>query len=124
MALFDMDVEDMPEFKQLESGEYEAIISKAESGASKAGNPMLTLGLTIQSEDPDINNSKVTYYHMIPQKQNEYYDIQLKSTKAMCEALGLDGNPELDDFNGLECRILVEGPAEEGGFPSVKRFLK
>ncbi len=126
MALFSMNVEDMPEFRNPDPGEYDAVITKVEETTSKKGDPMLVFYLSINSEDPDVNGSKVCYYHMVPDSSSEHYNLQLKSTRSFCEALGVNGNPEADDFINLECRILLENRESDDGsvFSSVKRFLK
>jgi len=124
MSIFGMNVEDMPEFVGLASGEYEITVEKAEATTSKNNDPMLVLFLSVISEDPDFNNQKLRHYNMLPDKNSEHYDLQLKSTRAMCETLGITGDPEIEDFAGLTGRILVQAAAEEGGFPQIKRFLK
>ena len=126
MALFGMAVEDMPEFKNPDPGDYEGAIVKAEEAESRAGKPMLVLTVRLICDDPDINNSQLKYYHSIPQKGSEYYDLQNKSTRALCEALALEGELEADDFLNLDCRVAVElrQMADGSEFPGIKRFLK
>jgi len=126
MPLFSMNVEDMPEFKNPDPGEYEAVITKVEETQSRKGDPMLVFHMRIQDDDPDINGSTLRYYHMVPNPNSDYYDNQLKSTRALCEALSVGGQPEIDDFVNLDCRIVVENRETDDGsvFPSVKRFVK
>ena len=119
-----MDVGDMPEFKNPEAGEYEANIVKADLTNTKKGDPMLVLQVKLVSEDPDINGSKYKYYHVLPNKKNEYYDMQLKSSRALCENLGIEGDPDPEDFENLDCRVLLQiDNLDNGEFPSIKRIL-
>jgi len=125
MALFDMDVGDMPEFKNPDPGEYDAIITKAELTETKKNkDPMIVLTARINSDDPDVNGTSYKYYHVLPVKKSDFYQMQLKSTRALCENLGIDGNPEVDDFENVECRILLEITSNDNGeFANIKRIL-
>ena len=125
MPLFDMAVEDMPEFKNPEAGEYDATVTQAELTKSKAGAPMIVLTCALDSEDPDVNGSKYKYYHMVPDKKNEYYSMQMKSTQRLCANLGLEGNPDIEDFEGIQCRVLIAITEGDDGteFCNIKLIL-
>ena len=125
MALFGMAVEDMPEFKNPDAGEYDATIVKSELTESRKKDPMIVLTVALDSEDPDINGSKLKYYHMVPDKKNEYYDMQIKSTQRLCVNLGLDGDPEIEDFEGIQCRVMVTISENDSGdeFANIKSIL-
>jgi len=127
LALFDMNVEEMPEFKAPDAGEYDATVKSVElSETKKNKDPMLVFTFSLASADPDVNGTTMKYWHVLPIKGSEYGALQYKSTRALCENLGVDGNPEVEDFVGAECRLLLEdGEMPDGtATTNIKKVMK
>lgn len=109
MPLFDMNVEDMPTFEPVPEGDYDAVVSAAELAESKNGEPMIVFTFQLQDSDPDVNGRKLKYWHMLPgDPKGEYYRLRLQTTRALCEALGIEGNPEVEDFVGASAKVRIE----------------
>lgn len=125
MSLLNLNLNDVPDEKVVEPGEYQLVVTKAEVKTStNSGNEMIAVFFNIVGET---DAKMVADYLVLPTKGSDQNNKRLRDIKSFCLACGVDisGGINVEEFKGKQpwANLKIDNSDEYGASNKVGRYV-